>query len=78
MPANKKYNSLLRRQKLRGVNVSAGTGLDTQAVSTWRKGRSNFTLRRIRILCEFHKCTPNDIIDYEGWDIVAPSPPQNP
>ncbi len=68
-----KYKQFLKDRNLQAKDVVKGTGLSKARISGIANNTSNPTLLTIKILCRFHECSPNDIVDWEKW-----LPPQNP
>lgn len=62
-----KYARLLLSTGVTSKEVTKGTGFKKGYVSMIKNGYQNITMNNLKKLCLFHKCTPNDILEYEKW-----------
>lgn len=67
MAQKTKYKEFLIKMNISQVTVSKQTGLTKPILNLIVNGYSNMTLNTLKKLCKFHQCSPNDIIDWEGW-----------
>jgi DNA-binding Xre family transcriptional regulator len=67
MPQETKYKKYLKAKKLSQQAVADATNTTIGTINKFVNGYHNCTLARIKSLCKFHNCTPNDIIEFEPW-----------
>ncbi len=67
MAQNTKYKQLLANQGIDQKDVANKTGLTKSLVNLIANGYSNVTISTLKKLVIFHKCSPNDILDWEKW-----------
>ena len=67
MPQNTKYKRLLTEREIDQKDVSAKTGLTKSMVNLIANGYSNITMKTLKKLVLFHRCSPNDIFEWENW-----------
>lgn len=67
MPQNTKYKRLLTDLEIDQKEVSLKTGLTKSMVNLIANGYSNTTIKTLKKLVVFHRCSPNDILEWEKW-----------
>lgn len=67
MPQNTKYKRLLLDRNIQQKDVSDKTGINKTMVNLITNGYSNITVKTLKKLVQFHRCSPNDILEWERW-----------
>ena len=63
-----KLSALLIERDISSKDVVNGAKLNKTHMSLIKNGYQNITMGTLKKLCKFFKCSPNDILDWEGWN----------
>jgi DNA-binding Xre family transcriptional regulator len=64
---NTKYAQLLLSRGILSKDVVTGSKINKCHISMIKNGYQNFTIKTLKKICQFHRCSPNDILDWEKW-----------
>ncbi len=67
MPQQTKYKRLLADREIDQKDVAEQTGLTKSMINLIANGYSNVTMKTLKKLVLFHRCSPNDILEWEKW-----------
>jgi DNA-binding Xre family transcriptional regulator len=66
-PQTTKIKELFFKRKLVQSTVAKELKIDNAQMSLIVNGRVNMRMDTVKMMCEYLQCSPNDILEWEGW-----------